>query len=76
MIANGTKCSGQLSLSQFYKGKLEASFKIACKHNYCELKLELIEPLDFSRDIEQVFREIHKVFDLIESLKLDSRLGL
>ena len=72
-----------LSLSRFYGGELEASFKagrllimIACKHNYFEPQLDLLKPLDFSDDIEQVFKEIHEVFDLIKALNLDSRTGL
>ncbi|WP_281213898.1 DUF3137 domain-containing protein [Shewanella insulae] len=72
-----------LSLSRFYRGDLEASFnkgrlliKIACKHNYFEPKLDLLKPLDFADDIEQVFKEIHEVFDLIKALKLESRTGL
>lgn len=50
--------------------------KIACKHNYFEPKLDLLKPLDFVEDIEQVFKEIYEVFDLIKALNLDSRTGL
>ncbi|QYK14369.1 DUF3137 domain-containing protein [Shewanella rhizosphaerae] len=82
-LLNTATMERMLSLSRFYRGELEASFKdgrllikIACKHNYFEPKLDLLKPLDFVDDIEQVFKEIYEVFDLIKALNLDSRTGL
>ncbi|WP_345864637.1 DUF3137 domain-containing protein [Shewanella algae] len=82
-VLNTATMERLLSLSGFYQGELEACFrqgrlfvKIACQHSYFEPQLDLLKPLDLSADIEQVFKEIHEVFDLIKALKLDSRTGL
>ncbi|MCK8046051.1 DUF3137 domain-containing protein [Shewanella sp. 1CM18E] len=71
------------SLSNFYGSQLEACFKggklfmkIATKHNYFESKLDILKPLDFSHDIEQLFRELNQIFALIDALKLDDKTGL
>ncbi|WP_028767333.1 DUF3137 domain-containing protein [Shewanella fidelis] len=72
-----------LSLSSFYGSQLEACFKdgklfmkIATKHNYFNSKLDVLKPLDFSHDIEQLFRELYQIFALIDELKLDDKTGL
>lgn len=71
------------SLSSFYGSQLEASFKegklfmkIPTKHNYFDSKLDILKPLDFSYDIEQLFRELHQIFAVIDALKLDDKTGL
>ncbi|GIU02677.1 DUF3137 domain-containing protein [Shewanella algidipiscicola] len=72
-----------LSIGRFYNSELEACFKdgkllikIASTHNYFQSNLDIKQELSFQDDIEQLFKELGEVFALIETLKLDQRIGL
>ncbi|WP_394393292.1 DUF3137 domain-containing protein [Shewanella woodyi] len=72
-----------LSLAQFYRAGLEASFndqklliKLSSKHNYFEPQLDISKPLSFRGDIEQLFKELTEIFSFIDALNLDAKTGL
>lgn len=72
-----------LALSRELNAEVEACFyqkqlliKIPTKHHFFINQLDLDRPINFKRNIEQMFTELGYTFSIIDTLKLDKHTGL
>ncbi|AEG09398.1 DUF3137 domain-containing protein [Shewanella baltica] len=82
-LLNPLMMESLLALSRELNAEVEACFyqkqlliKIPTKHHFFINQLDLDRPINFKRNIEQMFTELGYTFSIIDTLKLDKHTGL
>ena len=82
-LLNPLMMENLLALSRELNAEVEACFyqkqlliKIPTKHHFFINQLDLDRPINFKRNIEQMFTELGYTFSIIDTLKLDKHTGL